>query len=469
MTSPTYLPEEFTARLRSLELDFLIEALAEGKPEVSVRLNAAKGVTPQMLPFATDGRVGWCDTGFYLPERPLFTADPLFHQGGYYVQEASSMIHNYIVGYLCRDLDAPVRLLDACAAPGGKTTAAIAALPGDALVVANEIIPQRAAVLRENIIKWSHPASIVTRSDTASFRRLRDSFDIVMADVPCSGEGMMRKEAEAVAQWSPSLVEECAERQREIVENLWPALRPGGYFIYSTCTFNRSENEAIVERIIADFGAESIEIPVEESWGIAPGIDTSAHCLRFFPGRVRGEGLFVAVLRKPGSLQSSPRPRRNKKAPARAEATRRLLQQAARFIDPAHRDEMTIYADADRIMAFPEAHFEALRLISRECEVIHEGVPLATLKGRDLIPSHSLALSPLRDPDSFPLAALGRDDALAYLSGEAPRLPDSTPRGFTLLTYGGLPLGFAKNLGNRANNLYPSPWRIRLKNINSTQ
>lgn len=461
--TPPILPDLFIRELRSLGLDSLIDTIGESKPEISLRLNPAKGISAGMLPFPTDGTVPWCASGYYLPERPFFTADPLLHQGGYYVQEASSMFHNFIISFICSQVSGPVRLLDACAAPGGKTTAAIEALPEGSLVVANEIIPSRAAVLRENIIKWSYPSCIVTRSDTASYSLLKHTFDIIMADVPCSGEGMMRKEPEAVAQWSPSLVEECAARQWQIVENLWPALRPGGYFIYSTCTFNRHENEEMVERIIDTYGAESISLPVDPAWSISPGIDTNASCYRFIPGRIRGEGLFVALLRKPDELSGTASSRHKKKCSRSSSVSSELINRASEFISEPMLDLYSVYTASDRIMAFPETLIPVLDLISRHCDVIHEGVTLATVKGRYLIPSHSLALSPLRDSGVFPEITLDRQEAIAYLSGEAPQFTTDTPTGYVIPTFAALPLGFAKNLGRRANNLYPAPWRIRMK------
>lgn len=457
MASKT-LPEDFLRMLDTLGLQELGKALAEGEPCTSVRLNRYKGISESDISFSGPA-VGWCEAGIYLPERPRFTFDPAFHQGCYYVQEASSMFHAHVVRELIRNSGKPLRVLDSCAAPGGKTTAVIDSLPEGSIVVANEYVPARAAVLRENIIKWGYPSAIVTRGDTAAFRRIKESFDIIVADVPCSGEGMMRKDDEAVAQWSPGLIRECAERQWEIVGNLWPALRPGGVLIYSTCTFNCMENEEIVSRMIEEFGAESVEIPVRTEWGISPGIDTGAHCYRFIPGRVKGEGLFVAVVRKPGEnkpekpSRSSDRKNRNKKGPA---------DEAAAWLSASGREALELYAEDDRISAFPKQHADFLKKVKKEIDVIHEGVLVATVKGRDLIPSQSLALSPYIS-DTFPRHEISRDEAIAYLSGDAVTLPDSFGRGFVLLTYLRRPLGFVKNIGRRSNNLYPAGWRIKSK------
>lgn len=453
------LPEQFLTMLADLGLEELKTALEEGEPCTSVRLNTGKNVTDEDIPFK-GSRIPWCNAGLYLDQRPRFTFDPALHQGCYYVQEASSMFHGYIVGKLFGNAGSPVRVLDSCAAPGGKTTGVIDSLPDGSLIVANEYVPSRAAVLRENLIKWSYPSCVVTRGDTAAFRRLKDTFDLIIADVPCSGEGMMRKDAEAISQWSTGLIRECAERQWEIVNNLWPSLKPGGIMIYSTCTFNRSEDEEMVERIISEFGAESVDIEVDPEWGIAGGIDTDASCYRFMPHRLRGEGLFVAILRKPGENRGERQQSKNKTKSAKA--TPQLTSAKSWLTDEAS-SEMEIYADDDRINAFPRLHADTLRKIKKELDVIHEGVLIGNVKGRDLIPSQSLALSPCLRKDAFPTVEIDGRTAISYLSGDAITLPDGTPRGFILLTNRQRPLGFVKNIGNRSNNLYPAPWRIKSK------
>ncbi|MDE5785829.1 MAG: RsmB/NOP family class I SAM-dependent RNA methyltransferase, partial [Duncaniella sp.] len=250
MSTRRTIPEDFAAACSEqlgAEAAPLLESLRNGEPERSVRLNPAK-------PSASvpDGEpVEWCDGSVRLDSAaPTVTLDPLFHAGAYYAQDASSMIVKTIVKHLAGD--GPLVLVDACAAPGGKTTAAIDSLPAGSLVIANEIVPSRCAVLRENMLKWGYPATIVTRGDTAALARLGETADIIIADVPCSGEGMMRKDSDAIAQWSARLVEECASLQREIVTNLWNLLRPGGTMIYSTCTFNRHEDEENVAYIVEE-------------------------------------------------------------------------------------------------------------------------------------------------------------------------------------------------------------------------
>lgn len=438
------LPEGFLASLRTENpglFDNLESALSEA-PSVAVRINRAKGADAPC-----GAQVPWCPEGRYLAERPVFTLDPGLHQGLYYVQDASSMFISMVARQLSQG-SRPLRWLDACAAPGGKTTCVLGSLPPGSLVMASEIVPQRAAVLRENVIKWGNPSVIVTRGDSRALSRLRGRFDVVAADVPCSGEGMMRKDTDAVSQWSRTLVAECAARQREIVADLWEAVAPGGHMVYSTCTFNRAENEDIVRYITDTLGGETVTVEgVDPAWGIAE----CGGGYRFIPGRIRGEGLFMALLRKPGESapwQPAPMP---KAKPCAASAW---------LAGP----ELAVTVGADRINAFPAAHLPLLKAVgdTRGLDVILHGTVVARVKGRDLIPDHSLALSTALRREAFREVDLPLSSALACLRGESITLPASTPRGHVLLTYGGHPLCFAKHLGNRTNNLYPREWRIHL-------
>ncbi len=452
------LPEGFIESLSQGSGATLFAGLPEAlalDPVTSVRLNAAK--EPEGG-WRDDARhVAWAPRGRYLESRPAFIFDPLMHQGAYYVQDASSMFIGPVVRSLCADADGPVAYLDACAAPGGKTGAAIDALPPGSVVWANEFVPQRAAVLRENLAKQGYPLTIVTSGDTARFAAMDAAFDIVAADVPCSGEGMMRKDVDAVAQWSPRLVEQCAALQREILSNIWPALRPGGYLIYSTCTFNRRENEENVRWLIDTFAAEPVGVAIDPAWGIAPALDADFPAYRFIPGRTEGEGLFMAVVRKPGdeafhapSASRNTRRRSDRRRPAAKTSpqTAALIAQAASWLAPEW--EAEIEAEADRLTAiFPQQ-------IAGE----HPRLEVATVKGRDAVPSQQLALSRAYRRGAFPEIEIDRRQALRYLRGEAPELPAEAPRGHVLLTHRHLPLGFVKNIGNRSNNLYPRPWRI---------
>ncbi len=452
------LPPAFIARIESYGADSLIglsEALSTTAPSVSVRVNAAKGVR---LPDNAI-KVPWSDSGFYLERREAFTFDPALHQGLYYPQDASSMIVGTIAGMLAGN--SAVIYLDACAAPGGKTTAALSALPADSLVVANEYVPARAAVLAENIAKWGDGNVVVSRGDTAKFRKLKSFFDIIAADVPCSGEGMMRKDPEAVSQWSPALVHECAQRQREIIDNLWPALRPGGFLIYSTCTFNTDENEEMLAYLRDNYDAEPVELALDTRFpGIQRGIavpDMPAY--RFMPQHLRGEGLFVAVVRKPGgsAQQTSPKSRKTSRTDRRKPQA--ATEKASAWLNSPD-DYRLELAGNDSVRAIPSILASAIDTLGATLDIVSAGITVATIKGKDLIPTQQLALSTALAHDAFTCCDVDYATAIAYLRRDAVNLPDDTPRGFVLLTYAGHPLGFVKNLGNRANNLYPQPWRI---------
>ena len=456
------LPDGFVEMLQTCGCPALAELpqiLLSTPPEVSVRLNPLKWRAP-----APQGLqpVPWCEGGHYLASRGAFTFDPRFHQGAYYVQDASSMIAAQVARTLAPDT--PVRWLDACAAPGGKTTAIASALPPGSVVVANEINPSRARILAENVAKWGDTKVAVVSRDTAAFTPLEAMFDIISADVPCSGEGMMRKDPEAVAQWSTALVRDCASLQRTIVANLWPALRPGGYLVYSTCTFNRLENEDNLAHFIETLGAEPVEIPVDPAWGITGAIDGRAGAMRFIPGHTRGEGLFMAVLRKPDT--GAPIPSRREAKPPKAAKTCKAKGPSAKI--PAEtstwlKGDYEITLEDDLIIARPR--IPAAQALP---QWLRPSLPIARVKGRDLIPTQELALSTDLNTDAFPTAEVDRPTALAYLRTEALTLPESAPRGIVLLTHGSLPLGFVKNIGRRANNLYPGYWRIKSQTDSSS-
>lgn len=457
----THLPEEFTAMLGAMGPDYAdLAAVLAGEPApAAVRLNAGK---PSCAP---EGAVAvpWCPSGYILPRRLRFTFDPALHQGLYYVQDSSSMAHGAAVAAAVAALgDTSVRhlrYLDACAAPGGKTVCAIDSLPADAFVVANEYDPRRAAVLVENLTKHGSGRAVVTRGDASAISCPDGFFDIIAADVPCSGEGMMRKEEAAAAQWSPGLVASCAALQRRIVDNLWPMLRPGGCMIYSTCTFNRSENEEIVEHIISDLNGEVLPVAALERPEIARAVDAAFPAYRFLPGHVEGEGQFIALLRKPGDAgDQSPVTRKKSKNNKLTGKTR--TQQPAVDIARLLAGDWVLDPDEAEPTAVRTIHLADLRTVRESLHIISAGTPLGTVKGRDFVPSQALALARDLQAAAFPQAPVDRATALDYLRRQAITLPDGTPRGIVLLTCGGYPLGFVKNLGNRANNLYPAAWRI---------
>lgn len=351
-------------------------------------------------------------------------------------------------------VDGAVRALDLCAAPGGKTTHLLSLLPQGSMLVSNEPVPARAQVLAENVVKWGHPSAMVTRNEPADFSPFRNFFDLIVVDAPCSGEGMFRKDAFSVEQWSVSNVELCARRQREILADIWPALRPGGLLVYSTCTFNREENEDCVEWIVDELGATPLALEADSSWGITGALAGSGHPVyRFIPGFTEGEGFFLALLQKDGDAPvAQPRQPRLSKAPAKVAET-----VSGWLASPAEYDFML---QGEDVVALPKEHSSAMAALMQKLKVLHCGIPLATVKNNKYLPQHPLAMSNELRRGAFDTVELTRLQALSYLHRETLQL-DGAPMGFLLLQYEGVPLGFVKNVGNRANNLYPAEWRIR--------
>lgn len=468
------LPNDFILQMKDIIGDEnsrrLCDALAE-KATVSIRLNRAK---TSDIPFDTDtvGKpVAWCNDGFYLNERPLFTLDPLLHAGAYYVQEASSMFLSHVVGTLLgkRTADddiektdlAPLAILDMCAAPGGKSTILRTMMPQDSLLIANEPIGRRANILSENIQKQGFPNTIVTNNYPKDFSRSGIMFDFILCDVPCSGEGMFRKDRQAIEEWSPQSVAKCQALQREIVSEAWKCLRDGGTMIYSTCTFNTRENEENIRWIADELGGEVIDIPTEPSWNISGSLlkDFNMPVYRFIPGKTEGEGLFMAVIRKKGDTTIYSKANRNIKGKNRNNGKNGTVD-LSKYIRHAD-DFTTIETDGD-IVAFPKMWEQIYKTAGKNLRIVHAGITIGQTKGRDFIPHQALALSTILKKDAFPCVDLEYEDAIKYLRKESIELHGDVPRGYVVVCYKGLPLGFVKNIGNRSNNLYPNEWRVRM-------
>ena len=357
--------------------------------------------------------VPWCPTGFYLSARPQFTFDPLLHAGCYYVQEASSMFLDEVLRqHLPKDKR--VAFLDMCAAPGGKSTLIRSAISEDSLLVSNEPVRKRASILLENLQKWGYANTYVTNNYPKDFRKARLQFDAILCDVPCSGEGMFRKDPATIGEWSLANVERCWQLQREIVSDAWQCLSPGGLFIYSTCTLNTKENEQNVLWMTDELGADLLPVAIKEEWGITgsllPGFNQPVY--RFIPGITRGEGLFMAVMRK------NSRERREESGEDAGLRGERIVESGERI----------------------------LRTLQREMTILS---PLSSLH------------SPLSTNLDYPTA-------ISYLRGEAIVLPPDVPRGIVTVSFMGQPLGQVKNIGTRANNLYPKEWRIKSTHVPET-
>lgn len=449
------LPIEFITRTRTLlgsDYDRLEKALQAEVP-VSIRINERKG-TPAPL----EGEpVAWCRNGYYLPERLSFTFDPLFHAGNYYVQEASSMFLEQAIQTFVK---APVSCLDLCAAPGGKSTHLLSILPENSLVVSNEVIRSRSNILAENITKWGNPNNIVLNNDPGEIGQLTHLFDVIVTDVPCSGEGMFRKDTDSTGEWSISNVELCAARSRRIVGDIWKALKPGGLLIYSTCTYNTEEDEENIHFFIEEFGAEPLYIPVATSWQISGPLKFNHPVYRFFPHRTKGEGFFLAVLRKTSEekeIQEKHFKPKNKKEKGKAKPA--IPSFVNEWLTNSGQFHLEIREDA--IQAFPKDHLDIYHLLADKFRVVSAGIRIGEIKGKDILPAHALAMSTELNKEAFTHIDLDWDNAIKFLKKEALFLPDDIRKGYVLVGYKGQPLGFVKHLGNRANNLYPQEWRIR--------
>ena len=446
------LPIDFITRTRALLGDEYekLEAALQADVPVSIRINRPKGTKA-----LETSPVGWSDTGYYLPERLSFTFDPLFHAGAYYVQEASSMFLEQAIRNFVTE---PVRCLDLCAAPGGKSTHLLSTLPEGSLLVSNEVIRSRSNILAENITKWGNPNNIVINNDPEEIGRLTHLFDVIVTDVPCSGEGMFRKDTDSTGEWSVANVNLCAARQRRIIHDIWDALKPGGLLIYSTCTYNTEEDEDNIHYITEELGAEALTIPVKEEWQITGALRHDHPVYRFFPHKTKGEGFFLAALRKAPGETEEIRPR-NKSKKERGKAAPVLPSVVNDWIEEAGKFRFELINDT--IQAIPSAHQEAWQLIAGQCRIVTAGIRIGEIKGKDILPAHSLAMSTSLNREAFTTVEINWEDAVKYLKKEVLLLPEETKKGYVLVCYNGFPLGFVKHLGNRANNLYPQEWRIR--------
>ncbi len=449
----------------------LVEAL-DGTPSVSVRYNPFKhlcqpsGTQPEsegagpLPPLPGDGtaepitmeRVPWCPEGRYLSRRPYFTADPSFQAGRYYVQEASSMFVSHLYRSAVGE-HAHVRLLDLCAAPGGKTTLYSSLVGPEGLVVANEVVHKRALVLADNVMRWGVGNVAVTGNDPSHFASLPSWFDVVAVDAPCSGEGMFRKDPTARSEWSADNVIMCAARQRRILEDVWDALRPGGVLIYSTCTFNRTENEENVAWLADNFPCEAVDVDTPPQWGITRTFVHGINCFRFFPHLTRGEGFFATVLRK-GSSGASPRMPKPRKNPF-AELPKQHSAELKRWV--AGSADMVFRQVGDNAYGYRAATFGDVKCVCEQLSVLHSGICMGQFFGRTLRPDHSLAL--FCDVSRELSSAVSLPVAQSFLTrGTLPC--DPFREGISLLSFNGLPIGWVKRVGGRVNSLLPKQFAV---------
>jgi 16S rRNA C967 or C1407 C5-methylase (RsmB/RsmF family)/NOL1/NOP2/fmu family ribosome biogenesis protein len=449
------LPKHFKEKMREKlgdEYPLFIEA-EQQKPGVSIRINPDKGNGL----FAEEEQVPWCRYGRYLQKRPAFVWDPLYHAGAYYAQEASSMLFaNFI------DFSQPLKVLDLCAAPGGKSSLLLSFLSKDSLLVSNEMVGKRASILYENLVKWGCANNIITSNRSSDFKPFQGYFDVVLIDAPCSGEGMFRKDQGAIEQWSEGLVAQCSIVQREILKDAVQLVKPGGLLIYSTCTFEEAENENNLEWLHSEYGdkLEPQELNYDPAWGLKEvtiklkggSVQKGYYC---FPHRVKGEGLFISAMQVTQNSMS-----RNLGSNSR---TLQLLNKqdtetAIPYLKPDA--NLKLYKFNDTIHALPASLGADAGLFADRLRIKKIGTAIGQLNKKILIPDHETAMDQLVS-DSIPRVNLTKEQALDYMQKKPVTVPEDLKTGWFMFTYEGIDIGWAKNIGNRVNNHYPSEWRIR--------
>lgn len=419
-----------------------------GEQLTSVRLNNLK----PSAAFINENVIPWCSQGRYLNERPSFTADPLFHAGCYYVQEASSMFLEHALRHAI-DLRQDLRVLDLCASPGGKSTLVSSLISTESLLVSNEIIRTRVPVLADNITKWGPANTFVCNNDPRDFKRLEGYFDAVIVDAPCSGSGMFRKDPDAINEWSEGAVLLCSQRQQRILADVYPALKQEGTLIYSTCSYSKQENEDISDWLCETFDLSTIQIPIKNEWGIQETISDKHKCYgyRFYPHKVKGEGFFIAGFRK-NSETVKPQIRRAKENPIK-QKTEDIIKD---WIMPSQ--DIKLLNLHDEYFAVNTCHEADLHYLQFNLYLKKSGIRLGKIMGKDLVPNHELALS-LITSENIHRINLTREQAISYLKRADLKI-DTDYRGWALICYEGQALGWAKMLDNRMNNYLPKELRI---------
>ncbi|MDR3680512.1 MAG: RNA methyltransferase [Flavipsychrobacter sp.] len=445
------LPGALLQQLQSVEgFDEAAFKAAHQEPAVtSVRLHPVKGSDL----YGQNKAIPWCPDGRYLPQRPVFTTDPAYHAGAYYVQEASSMFLDYMFRQVVGNKTG-LRVLDLCAAPGGKSTLIASLLDRDSLLISNEVIRPRSSILEENMIRWGYSNTWVTSNDPRDFGKIPGYFDVIVADVPCSGSGLFRKDEKALDEWSIDNVNLCSQRQQRILADVWPALKQDGILIYATCSYSPQEDEEILDWLADTYDAATVKVDLPEDWGVvAVTSKKRGMCgYRFFPDKIQGEGFFIAAIQKKDVSERLRYPR------FKTANNRQLQEQASFLLQP--QDYCFLQTDNYTIAINPQ-HEEDLQILQKTLYFRKAGIALGEAAGKDWLPAHNIALSvdTAKDLAHF---EVNKEQALHYLKKEEMGvLPDG--KGWYMVTYNGLGLGWLKALGNRANNYLPKNWRIRME------
>jgi len=419
-----------------------IKVHESGEQVTSIRMNPVKEFEISNLKF----QIPWTEYGYYLETRPSFTFDPLFHAGCYYVQEASSMFLEQALKQTV-DLSQPLKVLDLCAAPGGKSTHLLSLISKESLLVSNEVIRSRANILTDNIMKWGRSNVIVTNNDPKNFQRLENYFDVIVVDAPCSGSGLFRRDHEAIEEWSVQNVALCSQRQQRILADVLPSLKNGGVLIYSTCSYSKEEDEEICDWLVRELKVKSEKLKVKNEWGV---IETEKG-YRFWPDKVKGEGFFIACFRKTGDNDEEVYLQKIKPEKFSIKEME-ILNKNVNTADLAFlRHEEIIYAVPEKLLA-------GINFLSSKLRVVNCGTRIGEIIKDKLIPDHALALSNIVS-EKISRFELDHEQAIQYLKKKELIL-QTDKKGWTLVTHQGHPLGWINILPNRINNYYPKELRI---------
>ncbi len=430
-------PERFLAEVKEILRDEYGDFLSamQDQPHAALRINPIrKNAFAAAKPFMSDGAsVLWEPLGFYADKSLRPGASIAHAAGAFYMQDASAMAPVAILNPKGGE-----RVLDLCAAPGGKSGQIAAHMAGEGFLLSNEIEFSRAKILAGNLERLGvGNACITSASAMALSRKLPEFFDAVLVDAPCSGEGMFRRDPDAIDQWTDGAPAGCASRQAEILDYAAKTVRPGGRLVYSTCTFNRLENEGSVENFLLrnpDFAPEEFELA---------GVGRSKNgMIRLWPHRVRGEGHFAALLRKKdGRGIAYP----EMKANVGKEEKALLSEMFNRLPDG------NCVRIGDEVVIISRLSPDVNALSGAGVSIVRAGLVAASVMKNRMEPKHALAMA-LSPEDAKNSAALLREEALSYLAGEA--IPVNAPKGWTLAVYEGMPLGWGKvNEGILKNHL----------------
>lgn len=443
-------PEEFIKRISTqkyADTPALLKALSEPSPN-SIRINTSKW---NKRP-AHSEIVPWCNDGYYLESRPSYTLDPLFHSGCYYPQEASGMFLGSVVNHV-NSTNENLRVLDLCAAPGGKSTHLAGLIGKNSLLISNDAIRSRASILAETLTKWGSGNVLVTQNDPAAFGKLPGYFDIIVVDAPCSGEGMFRTGI-AVREWSVANTIHCVARQKRILMDVWPALKGNGILVYSTCTFNPGENEENIKWLTGRKDAVSLELDISGLIGISQIDFEGIRGYGFYPDKIKGEGFFISALRKTEN-QEEIRVRSQKRADLKP--LKSDLSIAGKWTS----FPMDFLFKLKEDLYSAPCNMEEFLFLFSNLRIVKAGTKIMTNKNNSFLPSHEIALSTSLKTDAFPVREMNLADVLAFMRRDSFSLKNGD-KGWNILKYNGVNIGFVNNLGNRLNNYFPLDWRIRM-------